>query len=452
MFFLKTMVIHIFYTFFYTLYCLVWLISSLLIQGFYILCFSWHKRHRVSTILSKIKYFFIPFASFENKSKKVIWLNAVSVGESIVAKEFIRSIFEIYEDKYNIVITLSTQSSYKMIYKNFLDQNNIQVIYMPLDFRFLLHRFIATHNLCSYIGIETDMWPNVFHMLDKNNIPIYQMNTRISDTTFKRLNSILMKRIYKEILLNKISKIFVQRPLDKQRLISFGMSENTIEISGSIKSSFLKNMNIEDINIGFLKENKMILGASTHEGEEKILIHIYKNIQKQFSNINLILCPRHPERIDSICSLIRKYKFNPVLFSSIHTIREQSNHTLTQSDILIIDKIGILHSIYYVSDYIFVGKSLSKKGGGQNIMEPCYMGKIVFVGPYVNNFKEIVKQLQDNDAIFCIHSAEELQKKLTDVLMDSNQFSFIGKNAKNVLERMKNDVTPISRLLKRVLK
>ena len=172
------------------------------------------------------------------------------------------------------------------------------------------------------------------------------------------------------------------------------------------------------------------MGGSTHEGEEEILLRLYENLSKTYSNLRLIIAPRHIERAGDVSRLIEKRGFIPLLKTDIKESNYQWQNT--KKTIIIIDTVGDLVNIYSLANIVFVGKSLVPLGG-QNMMEPAGLGKPVVFGPHVFNFKEEVDLLLRNDAARMVESEEELHNTIEYLIKNPDAANEMGIKAQKVI-------------------
>ena len=197
----------------------------------------------------------------------------------------------------------------------------------------------------------------------------------------------------------------------------------------NLQTSFdgLHDNDLDFKDMEFLLGGKLLVAGSTAPGEESILIDIYKRLKPSVEELRLLIAPRHIERVDEIVDMIKKAGLNPVLFSESNSIAPSSG------DIIVVDKIGYLRSIYKYAAIVFVGKSLVGYGG-QNMIEPASFGKPVIVGPNTQNFKSSVSLFLNAGAIIQIRDKEKLLEKITVLLQNSQMADMIGKRAKDVVK------------------
>jgi 3-deoxy-D-manno-octulosonic-acid transferase len=383
------------------------------------------------------------------KLDKPIWIHAVSVGEMMAAKKMLQALRQHYPHN-SIVISTVTETGNK-IARGLCRENNF-VFYLPLDFSFLLNRVINLIRPTLVILLETEIWPNLITLLSRKGIPVIIVNCRISDRSFKGYS--FVKYLIKPVL-KRITLFCVQTQDDAQRLACLGVSKERIKITGNMKYdvTYEADKNSRDCTDKIkarlsLKSTQMLLtAASTHPGEEEIVLRVYKNLVNEFGNLRLLIAPRHPQRATDIEKTIIKYGFNPVRLSRLEGIQlgrlsglpveplnRLSDSATQRLGVFILDTIGQLNSFYAISDIVFVGGSLVKKGG-QNILEPASFEKAVIFGPYMFNFREIAQLFLSNEASIQIQNEAQLTRQITYLLKNPAGMSQMGKRAREIVSR-----------------
>lgn len=353
------------------------------------------------------------------KDKSVIWLHAVSVGELIAARSFIEELKKEFPDKILLIstVTLTANNLAKSIYTPDI------IIYSPIDFSFIVKKFVRIISPCLYLCMETEIWPNIMLALKRNNIPIIIINGRISDKSFKGYKKI--KFILKNIL-NKIDIFSMQTMRDQERIINLGIDKNKVIITGNMKF----DLNYSDIQKPLdLKSNLgeiIFIAGSTHPQEEEIILDIYNNLKKEFNTLKLILAPRHIERIKNLERLIKSYNLSYERLSKFSTF--------LKSDICLVDTIGQLSNLYKIADIVFVGGSLVKRGG-HNIIEPAYFAKPILFGNFMFNFRDIADLFLEESAAICIKNKEEFLEKMKFLLKNPKERSLLGERALKLIEK-----------------
>lgn len=358
------------------------------------------------------------------KGKKVIWLHAVSVGEILSAKVFLSKVRERFPG-FEILITTTTPTANELARKFDLGA----VSYCPLDLSFIVNNFVKKINPKIFIIVETEIWPNLIFALKKRNIPVLVIGGRISCRSFKRYR--LVKFLFGPIL-KKIDLFLMQTKDDAERVIALGVNRVNVQISGNMKfdSSGIDVNSTEFINkqerlkkkISFRDQDMVLVAASTHRPEEKIIIDIYSDLKKEFPQLKLIIVPRHPERSPEVRSIFAQKNLKVSLLSEDGV-----------SDNLIIDLMGELKVAYSLATAVFVGGSLVKHGG-QNIIEPAFFAKAIITGPHTFNFRNIVETFRKENAIVEAKDPQALKDLLKGLLSNNIKRNALGQNAKKLVD------------------
>ena len=361
------------------------------------------------------------------KLERPIWIHAVSVGEVKLVHGLIDELRNIFPDKKFVISTVTPTG--QMIARDFIKEGDF-LTYLPLDFSFIVNSVVKKINPSLFIIAETEIWPNLIRKLYKRHIPIVTVNGRISDVSFSGYSSIdfLIRPI-----LRKISLFCVQTELDKNRLISLGVAENKIKVTGNMKFDFAIPHDPEKdrrVTLGLSKEDKLLVCGSTHPGEEQVILSSYKKLSGEYGCLKLLIAPRHPERAREIGELVKVAGFSPVFLS-------EARGALTgagKDSVFILDTMGELANYYSAADIVFVGKSLVNKGG-QNILEPALFKKPIISGPYTFNFRDTVKLFVDNRAIRVVWDMVSLSNELKDLLDNPDNAATLGRRAFDLLAK-----------------
>jgi 3-deoxy-D-manno-octulosonic-acid transferase len=243
--------------------------------------------------------------------------------------------------------------------------------------------------------------------------------------------------------------------LDAQRFRDLGISSEQVFVTGTMKYDNIpthtnENSKNELADLFRIKDNDLVLiGGSTHEGEEEILLRIFERLSKTYPNLRLIIAPRHIERIKDVSRLIEKMGFSPLLKTEI----EESNYKWqnAKKEIILIDTVGDLGKIYSLSSFVFVGKSLVPSGG-QNMMEPAGLGKPVIFGPHVSNFKEEVDLLLRNEAAKMIETEDELCETIEFFIKNPEVAKEMGLRAQGVVSEKRGATEKNMDIIRGILK
>ena len=349
--------------------------------------------------------------NFTQKNKKIIWFHAVSLGEVIGSEPLINKLAEHFE----IVITTTTPTGLRKAKEIFPEE--IVINYAPWDLALIVNRFLNFYKPDAILIFETEIWPSMIGCAFHKSIPLYLVNGRLSHKSFQAyaISSWLLKNTLKQITYS-----FVQTSKHKERFLELGIEENRIEVAGSVK------FDICNTDTNPIKADPFILGASTHPGEEEILLKAYKRLQVK-EGIKLFLCPRHIDRAGEIVKQAATMGFKVKLYSDID---------IEDYDVCIIDSTGLLSSFYASSLMSFVGGSLVPRGG-HNLIEPAALGSPIIIGPHTFNFEDIVNQFLHDQACIQVSSEDELLTAMELFIEDLKSAEEFARRAKEVVERNK---------------
>ncbi|MBF0478622.1 MAG: 3-deoxy-D-manno-octulosonic acid transferase [Candidatus Omnitrophica bacterium] len=361
-----------------------------------------------------------------NKIKKTnnIWIHAVSVGEVLAVCDLIVRVGNRFPEHHLIVTTVTKTGN--DLAKQKLIGKNVTVLYAPLDLSWIVRKFIKIVNPRIYISAETEFWPNLFYALTKKKVPIVLVNGRISDRSFSHYQ--LAKWLMKPVL-NCVARFCMQSPTDAQRVCDLGVDRGRVEICGNLKFDLAPiTDNVAEEYLKLPVKYQFIIGGSTHDGEEDILSDVYKDLTFDFPDVRLIITPRHVERADELVDLMKRKGFVPIKYSSY-----KEGEDLPANSVIIVDVIGKLRSLYRLATLVFMGKSLTAKGG-QNMIEPAAFGKPILVGPNTQNFKDVMTLFLSQKAIIRVKNPEELSVQIKYLLKSPKLRAQLGDAAKKTLE------------------
>ncbi len=350
-------------------------------------------------------------------NSKTIWLHASSMGE-VKVLAILKEHIEKADKSISIFITVMTEAGHQSACQLVSDKN--RVAYLPLDFSPAINRFLNKTKPQAAVFIETEIWPNIIDKLGKRNIPIFLANGRLSEKSCR--SYIRFKKPLSKLFEN-YRQLMVQSESDKKRYKKIGAPENRIEVLGNLKF----DATVEIISADqkeqlkkrhpFKKEAKLFIAGSTRKKENEIILRIFKKLTEKYPKLNLILVPRHLEKINEIQKLTAKYEISYCLYS------EMDNSTQNLSAV-VVDKMGLLNQLYSISDIAFVGGTLADIGG-QNILEPVWAGIPVLYGPSIFNVRDSSDYILENQLGAIVKDENELYDKLC--LYFNNELTFKRK-------------------------
>ena len=337
------------------------------------------------------------------ETKKVIWMHAASIGETNSILPLIKEIIK-QDNKIFVLLTTTTVSSSQLINKKKLSRNNFQHRFFTLDVKFLVNRFLNHWRPELVIFVDSEVWPNYLLEVAKRKIPLILINGRITMKTFKRWNVIpsFSRKIFSlyDLCLSSSKE-------SEENLKSLGAKN--VKYFGNLKFC-PTNLNTDSINNFKLSLNNNLIwcAASTHPGEEEIILNTHIKIKEKSKKVVTIIIPRHISRSDEIFTLCKKFNLNGKIINSFSEINNKN-------EVYIVNSIGEMTKYFYNCKSIFVGKSLSKKlikVGGQNPLEPAKCGCKIYHGPFVSNFKEIYDFLRNKNISHLVTDAVNLSEYL----------------------------------------
>lgn len=360
------------------------------------------------------------------KKQRSTWLHAVSVGEVAVALKLALRLRALDPDL-RCVLTATTTTGFSFARKHAPDW--IEVLYTPLDFWPIMQRAFHVLRPIRIILIEAEVWPNLVAEAHVRDIPIALVNARLSERsegTFQRF------RFFVVPMFRLLDLVCVQEPEDVDRWAALGVQRARIHQVGSIKydpqdagvdpataENILRKLKIDNNRV-------IILGGSTHAGEEEILGRIFRELRKRFPGLFLIIAPRHVERAREIQARLEQLSLRVALRS------ETNASEGTRPDCMILDSTGELRDWYAVATIVFMGKSLTARGG-QNPVEPIVARKPVLFGPHMENFSALAAALVRRAGAIQVSDADSLQAKMAELLRDPERRAELVSNAQEIV-------------------
>lgn len=330
--------------------------------------------------------------------RRPLWVHGVSVGEVQAAVPLVRAARSAGYDG-PVILSTTTETGKAMALKLGADLFDAH-IYYPWDKREFVRAALDAVRPWAFATAETELWPNMLWELKDRNIPSFLVNGRISDRTWKRLNSGISRAAGCE-LYGLFTKLFVRDERDAERLKATGVIPDKISVCGDSKiDALLARKDAAAVEswkekFGF-PERPVFMAGSTHPGEDEIVFEAFNLLREREPDARLLFAPRHPERASSIIEMTSgKYR--------VCRLSEMAGGW----DVLVVDKIGVLFELYGTSVSAFVGGSFVDKGG-QNILEPVSWGVPVQYGPHMEDFAEASREFISLGVATQVNNAPEL--------------------------------------------
>jgi 3-deoxy-D-manno-octulosonic-acid transferase len=385
--------------------------------------------------------------TFKPSSSTTIWLHTVSVGETIAAHPLALRLLDTYP-QYSLLVTTTTptgSAQVRRLYAKEIASGRVQHQYMPYDLPDCLSRFVNYWQPVCAIFMETEVWPNTLACCEKRSIPTILINARLSEKSFNRY---LQMGAFAEQTFSCFTHILAQSEADATRLRI--LSRSPISVSGNLKSDIIVSETLRHDAVQLKKEwtsngeKTLIIAASTHKGEDEIILSVYRELLLEYFHLRLVIVPRHPERFEQVTQLCRD--------QGVSVARRSNGNAVTPSTQVIIgDSVGELMMFYGASDIAVVCGSFIEHGG-HNMLEPAAWGLPVISGDSVYNFSTIAGDMQRQNALVVIASQEELMRELQRLLASQNQRAVLGRNAKQYVDQTAGAINKTTNVIASILR
>ena len=343
---------------------------------------------------------------------KRVWLQAVSVGEVLAISPLLEALHR--DGRIEVYLTTTTSTGYKLAKEKY-GALTIGIGYFPLDFWLFSARAwgCVQPDLC--ILMEGERWPEHVHQAASRGVPVLSVNARLSDRSFRRsmrFNFLLRP------LSRGITKILCASRRDEQRFKSLGFAPEILQTTGNLKLDVdippLSAAELAQLRQALgLGDGLILLGSSTWPGEEDALIDALKLARSKELRVSLLLVPRHAERREELRGLLEK--------SGLTFHFRSAGPAPGPVDVSVGDTTGELRRFTQLADLAFIGKSLAPHDGGQTPVEAALLGKPALHGPHMTNFREIIRTLNEAEAVRKVETHDQLVHVTVELLQDEIQ-------------------------------
>ena len=373
------------------------------------------------------------YSRINRKKGKLVWIHAASIGESISILPVVKEL-EKNKNIKQILVTTGTVTSAKIMDERLKGKAFHQ--FLPIDIPIFVERFLNHWNPSLSIFVESEIWPNFISALSKRKSKLMILNGRM---TVKSFNNWLRFKKTALTLFAKFDLCCAQSSDSAFFYENLGI-KNTV-YTGNLKFSSepekLDNKKLKILKKMF-KNRKILLAASTHEGEEEIIANITSSLKKKDKNFLSIIVPRHPNRTEFFSNK-QKLKI---------AYRSKGQDIKTNTNIYIADTVGELNLFYELANFVFVGGSLINHGG-QNPIEAAFLGKTIIHGPNTTNFADVYDILNHMKLTSLVKNERQLQMHIEDKYKKSNITSSklastrIKKEGKKALQMSMNEINQL---------
>lgn len=371
--------------------------------------------------------------------RPIVWVHAVSVGEVVAATPIINRLLD--NPNIAVMITTMTPTGSTRVVESFGDR--VLHVYAPYDLPWTVAAFLRRVRPVLVIIMETELWPNMLHECAKQQLPSILANARLSERSARGYRHFAKTT---RALLDCLTYVGVQNQEDGERFLSLGLAPEKLTVTGSVKFDLELPESLittaKELKSAYGHERPILIAASTHEGEDHIILVAFARILERHPKALLLLVPRHPERFDQVVSLSQK-RF---------TTLRRSSGTIPSSDVQVVvgDTMGEMMQLYGCADIAFVGGSLIERGG-HNMIEPAYWALPILCGPHTFNFADISKRLHDCGGMVTVFDAQTLADQVSAWLEDPEAMQRVGNNAARFTEQNRGATDRVMALVEECL-
>lgn len=352
----------------------------------------------------------------------VIWVHAVSVGETIAAAPLVKALLARRPD---VPVLMTAMTATGAAQARTLFGDRVRYAYSPFDTPGSVRRFLKRVRPRALVIMETELWPNMIVETSRKRCPIFLVNARLSERSargYKRFGG------WTRSMLGRLDWIAAQAGDDAARFREVGADEQSVSVTGSIKYDVAIPDDVKQrasVLRNSFGQRPVWIAASTHDGEDEQLLEAHGRVLESVSEALLIIVPRHPDRFDSVSELIAKSGFS--------LVRRSSGEPAGSAQVYLGDTMGELLVMFGAADVAFVGGSLIERGG-HNPLEPAAWGIPVITGPHVFNFETVYNQLDAGQGVLRVDSERDLAEQVVRLLTDPEQARETGRSALAVVE------------------
>jgi 3-deoxy-D-manno-octulosonic-acid transferase len=370
-----------------------------------------------------------------------IWVHAVSVGEVQAAVPLINALIERFPDQQLLVTTVTPTGAVRV---KAMFGEKVEHCYIPFEFPNAIRGFFSSIKPRAAMIMETEIWPNLYRGCGIRNIPLILVSARISPRSvpgYRRLLPLIRETLSHGII------IAAQSQVDADRFLELGANPSRTWVTGNIKFDVELDPDISntgaELRSHLFCAKPVWIAASTHEGEEQLVLDAHRALLENHPELLLVLVPRHPERFLSVRELVDKLEFSVVS-------RTEKRPCNPSTQVFLVDTMGEVPLFYAASDIAFVGGSLIPIGG-HNLLEPAAQGLPIITGPHLFNAQEIAEEFIEINACEVVADSNELAVSVASLIEHPEDAALMGKRGLTVLEQNRGSLERLLVLLEPLL-
>ncbi len=404
----------------YFVYSLLLALALVVSTPWWLLGMARHGKYRIGW---RERLGMVPSRLFDRVAPDTIWIHAVSVGEVLAVSRMVEEL-KTRLPGWRFVISTTTDTGQALARQRF---GASDVFYFPLDFGFAVRAYLQALRPKLLVLAESEFWPNLLHQARLSGTTVAVVNARVSDRSLPRY---LHFRNLLHPVMQNVDVFLAQSDEDAKRLVQIGAPADRVHVGGNLKfevkppeeppilAPFAAAVRQEEIG-------PLLVAGSTLDGEEAMLIDCFRQIVARYPGALLVLAPRHPERFESVAALL-----------AASGLQWQQRSQWDESKplgggVFLLDSIGELASLYQFADIAFVGGSLVPKGG-HNVLEAAQFGIPIVVGPYTENFRDMVGVFEKAEALRVV-TPQSLMPTVLALLQDHAERARLGQRALEVM-------------------
>jgi len=369
-----------------------------------------------------------------------VWLHACSVGEVSSVAPLIQRL--LHEHSIHLTVVTATGFAHaQRLLGEHLASKRLSLAFLPWDLPTFMSRMIRHLRPKLLLLAETEFWPGMLSACRKQHIPVIGINTRISDRSFPRYQA---SRWLWQHWLAPVDLFLAQSDIDRERLLALGIAAAKVQVAGNLKYA----ITAPEIDAASMRQQldpssqrPILLIASTHDGEDQKLLDMWPRWHAACPQLLTLIVPRHPQRFDQVAEQIHSQGLRLARWSQPESIN-------SSNDIILIDAMGMLGDLYCIADIAILAGSIENIGG-HNPLEAAICGRGVVTGPHVQNFREIMHDMQQHEAAIICADEPEIEAAVVRLLQHPDELKDLNANAAlfiedrfHVLERMLAAIEP----------
>ena len=366
-----------------------------------------------------------PPQTLNAEARSSVWIHAVSVGEALTARTLLAPLRQALPEL-RFFVSTTTLTGNAVAQKSLPGIDGL--FFAPFDLPGSVRAALERVRPRLLVIMETEIWPNLIHEAHSRGVKIAIANGRISPRSYPRYRWI---RSWLRPVLGEIDLFLMQGESHRRRILELGAPRERVSVPGNLKYDAVRDAEASGEAAAIVAsrpERPLLIAGSTAPGEEALVFRALVQVRASAGDVGLVIAPRHPERFDEVEALAKSAGLRCARRSRLEA------GGWREEEVLLLDTIGELASIYALGRVVFVGGSLVPFGG-HNILEAAAAGRAVVVGPHMENFQEIADEFEAARALVRVRSAGELAEATLSLLADASRRDDLGARGREILLR-----------------